>query len=123
MLEVVLEAVVTVEVGGRDLLEVEVTVEVEGKDLLVELVPEEVAGEAEMDLLEVLEVLEVLEGLEGLEVLDQQVRTGTVRGTGRTVAVRSRERGGTDWEEITERQSQERQQTRRPRKIENRNKE
>ena len=118
MLEVVLEAaveaVVTVEVGGRDLLEVEVTVEVEGKDLLVELVLEEVAGEAEMDLLEV---------LEGLEVLDQQVRTGTVRGTGRTVAVRSRERGGTDWEEITERQSQERQQTRRPRKIENRNKE
>ena len=68
-----------------------------------------------------LEELEELEELEVLEVLDPQVRTGTVLGTGRTVAVTIRERGGTDWEEITERQSQERQQSRR--KIENPNKE
>ena len=64
-----------------------------------------------------------LEELVELVELDLQGRTGTVRGTDRTVAVTSRERGGMDWEEIIERQSQVRQQTRRPRKIEHRDKE
>ena len=112
-MEAEVEVVVTAEVGGEEemglleelveLVELEEMEEMEEMDLLVELVLAEVGGEEETDLLEVLVELVELEVLEELEELDLQGRTGTVRGTDRTVAVTSRERGGMDWVEIIER--------------------
>ena len=105
-----MEAVEEGEEGMEMEMEVDETEEMEAMEV-------EEAG----DVKDPLEELVVLEELEALEALDPQVRMGTVRGMGRTVAVTIREREGTGWEEITERQSQERQQSRR--KIENPNKE
>ena len=120
---VVLEAP-EAEVAGEGEMEMEEMEVVEEGEEGMEM---EVDETEEMEAMEVEEAgdvkdpLEELVVLEALEALDPQVRMGTVRGMGRTVAVTIREREGTGWEEITERQSQERQQSRR--KIENPNKE